>query len=333
VALRTSSRDLGMTHTPGIEDVRRAAERIRGVANETPVFTSRTLDERAGASVFLKCENFQRSGAFKFRGALNAVRALPPSEIGRGLLTFSSGNHAGALALVGRILDVPVTVVMPEDAPRAKLAATREYGAEVILYDPQSETREEIGARLRDDRGLALIPPYDHFEVVAGQGTAALEMFAALEGLDAVIAPCGGGGLLSGTAIVAKALGGGCRVVGAEPAMADDATRSFRDRSLHTVRNPPTIADGLRTPSLGRVTFPIVLEKVDEFRTVSESEIVAALRFLWERAKLVVEPSAAVAVAPLLSGRVPDSWGSRIGVILSGGNVDVSALGTYFSGR
>jgi len=322
-----------MKQMPGIDDVRRAAERIRGVANETPVFTSRTLDQHCGARVFLKCENFQRSGAFKFRGALNAVRALSVADVRRGLLTFSSGNHAGALALVGRILEVPVTVVMPDDAPRAKLAAAREYGADVILYDPATASREEIGVRIQEERGLALIPPYDHPEIVAGQGTAALEVFEAVDALDTVIAPCGGGGLLSGTAIVAKSVGGGCRVVGAEPALADDAARSFRDRSLHTVRNPPTIADGLRTPSLGRVTFPIVLEKVDEFRTVSEVEILAALRFLWERAKLVVEPSAAIAVAPLLAGRVPEAWGERIGVVLSGGNVDLSAIGTYFSGR
>jgi threo-3-hydroxy-L-aspartate ammonia-lyase len=322
-----------MSGLPSIDDVRRAAERIRGVANRTPVFTSRTLDERCGAQVFLKCEQFQRSGAFKFRGALNAVRALPERERRRGLLTFSSGNHAGALALVGKLLGMPVTVVMPTDAPRPKLDATRGYGAEVVLYDPAEASREEIGARLRDERGLALVPPYDHADVVAGQGTAALELFEEVGALDALLVPCGGGGLLSGSAIVARAVGNGCRVVGVEPELADDAARSFRDRTLHTVRNPPTIADGLRTPSLGRITLPLVLANVDEFRTVSEAEIVESLRFLWERAKLVVEPSGAVGAAPLVDAAAPERWGRRIGVVVSGGNVDISAMPGILSGR
>jgi threo-3-hydroxy-L-aspartate ammonia-lyase len=309
---------------PDLDDVYRAAERIEGVAHRTPVFTSRTLDERCGARVFLKCENFQRAGAFKFRGALNAVLALSGAERARGVLTYSSGNHAGAIALVGRLLGVAVTVIMPRNAPAAKLAATRGYGAEVILYDPDETTREELGGRLREERGSALIPPYDHPDVVAGQGTVALELLAQAGPLDALVAPCGGGGLLSGCAITAKGLGPECRVVGVEPELADDATRSFRSGVLHTTRNPPTIADGLRTPSLGAVTFPLVQRYVDEFCTVSETEIVESMRFLWSRLKLVVEPSGAVAAAPLVGGPAPALWGRRIGVVVSGGNVDLA---------
>jgi threo-3-hydroxy-L-aspartate ammonia-lyase len=311
---------------PTLDDVYRAAERIRGAAHRTPVLTSRTLDDRCGAQVFLKCESFQRAGAFKFRGALNAVLALTEAERRRGLLTYSSGNHAGAMALVGRLLDVEVTVVMPSDAPRAKLDATRGYGAEVVLYDPRETTREELGNRIREERGSTLIPPYDHPDIVAGQGTAALELIEETGPLDALVAPCGGGGLLAGTALVGKGVASGCRVVGVEPELADDATRSFRSGTLQRVHNPPTIADGLRTPSLGRVTFPLVQKHVDEFCTVSETEIVDSLRFLWTRLKLVVEPSGAVGPAPLLRGAAPAAWGDRIGVIVSGGNVDIATV-------
>jgi threo-3-hydroxy-L-aspartate ammonia-lyase len=308
---------------PNLDDVYRAAERVRDAAHRTPVFTSRTLDELCGAEVFLKCENFQRAGAFKFRGALNAVLALPEAERRRGVLTYSSGNHAQAIALVGRLLGVTVTVVMPTNAPAAKLEATRGYGAEVVLYDPGETVREELGARLRDERGMVLIPPYDHPDIVAGQGTAALELFEAVGPLDALLAPCGGGGLLSGSALVARGLAPGCRVIGVEPEVADDATRSFRSGTLHRVHNPPTIADGLRTPSLGRITFALIQKHVDEFRTVTEAEIVASMRFLWTRLKLVVEPSGAVAPAPLVASAAPATWGHRIGVIISGGNVDL----------
>jgi threo-3-hydroxy-L-aspartate ammonia-lyase len=310
---------------PTIEDVQRAAERLRDAAHRTPVFTSRTLDERCGARVFLKCENFQRAGAFKFRGALNAVLALPERERRRGVLTYSSGNHAQALALVGKLLGVEVTVIMPDNAPRAKIDATRGYGAEVILYDPRETTREELGERLREERGTPLIPPYDHPDIVAGQGTAALELFEEVGTLDALLAPCGGGGLLSGSAIAARSRSPGCRVVGVEPELADDATRSFRTGTLQRVHNPPTVADGLRTPALGIVTFPLVQRYVDEFRTVSEAEIADSMRFLWTRLKLVVEPSGAVGPAPLLGGPASLSWGERIGVIISGGNVDLAA--------
>ncbi len=309
---------------PTAEDVRAAAERLRGVAHRTPVHTSRTLDEMTGARVFLKCENFQRGGAFKFRGAYNAVSLLSDEERARGVLTFSSGNHAQAVALTGRLLGVRVVVVMPDNAPAAKIAGTRGYGAEVVLYDPRERNREEIAAELQQERGMALIPPYDHADVVAGQGTAALELMEETGPLDALFVPCGGGGLLSGSALAARDFAPGCRVVGVEPELADDATRSFRTGELVTISNPPTIADGLRTPSLGRITFPLVRAHVAEMRTVSEEAIVEAMRFLWTRAKLVVEPSGAVPLAALLASP-GELAGQRVGVILSGGNVDLAA--------
>jgi threonine dehydratase len=316
---------------PGFDSVRDAAARLRGVAHRTPVLTSRTLDERTGARVFLKCENLQRAGAFKFRGAYNAVARLGDAERRAGVLTFSSGNHAQAVALTGRILGIRTAVVMPENAPAAKVEATRGYGAEVIPYDPASASREEIAARLREERGMTLVPPYDHPDVVAGQGTAALELLEETGPLDALLAPCGGGGLLSGTALAARGAAPGCRVVGVEPELADDATRSFRTGTLHRVHNPPTVADGLRTPSLGAVTFPLVRAHVDDMRTVSEAEIVEAMRFLWTRLKLVVEPSGAVPVAALLAG-IPELRGARVGVIVSGGNVDLASACALFAG-
>jgi threonine dehydratase len=316
---------------PTAEDVRAAAERLRGIAHRTPVHTSRTLDGMAGARVFLKCENFQRGGAFKFRGAYNAVSLLSGEERARGVLTFSSGNHAQAVALTGRLLGVRVVVVMPDNAPAAKIAGTRGYGAEVVLYDPRERNREEIAAVLQQERGMALIPPYDHADVVAGQGTAALELMEETGPLDALFAPCGGGGLLSGSALAARDFAPGCRVVGVEPELADDATRSFRTGELVTITNPPTVADGLRTPSLGRITFPLVRANVTEMRTVSEEAIVEAMRFLWTRAKLVVEPSGAVPLAALLASR-GELAGQRVGVILSGGNVDLAAACALLEG-
>ncbi|HEU0013588.1 MAG TPA: threo-3-hydroxy-L-aspartate ammonia-lyase [Longimicrobium sp.] len=316
---------------PTADDVRAAAERLRGVAHRTPVVTSRTLDERLGARVFFKCENLQRAGAFKFRGAYNAVSRLTDGERARGVLTYSSGNHAQAVALTGRLLGARVAVVMPDDAPAAKRAATLGYGAEVILYDKEKATREELAARLQVERGMSLIPPYDHADVVAGQGTAALELLEEVGGLDVLLAPCGGGGLLSGTALAASALAPGCRVEGVEPELADDATRSFRTGALQTVRNPPTVADGLRTPSLGRITFPLVRRHVAGMRTVPEAGIVEAMRFLWERMKLVVEPSGAVPLAALLAD--PDAFrGRRVGVVVSGGNVDLAAACALLAG-
>lgn len=315
------------TALPTADDVCAAAERLRGAAHRTPVLTSSTLDARCGARVFLKPENLQRAGAFKFRGAYNAISQLDAAERARGVLAYSSGNHAQAMALAGRVLGVATTVVMPSNAPAVKRAATEGYGAEVVTYDPATEDREAVSARIAAERGLCVVPPYDDARIVAGQGTAALELLQDAGPLDTLLVPCGGGGLLAGSALAARAAGGGCRVIGVEPELADDATRSFRTGALQRVHNPPTVADGLRTPSLGRVTFPLVLQHVHEMRTVSETEIVAAMRWLWERMKLVVEPSGAVALAGLMAMDAP---GARVGVILSGGNVDVAAACTLF---
>jgi threonine dehydratase len=317
---------------PTIDDVRQAAGRIEGVANKTPVMTSRTLDEMAGVRVYLKCENFQRMGAFKFRGAYNALSKLSADEKKRGVLTYSSGNHAQAIALSGRLLGISTTIIMPQNAPAAKLAATRGYGAEVILFDPDETKREALAAEIRKERGdVTVIPPYDHADVVAGQGTAALELLSEAGDLDAIYAPCGGGGLLSGTALAAKGTRKACQVIGVEPELADDATRSFKSGVLQTISNPPTIADGLRTPSLGKITFPLVRENVDDMITVTEDEIVAAMKFLWTRMKLVIEPSGAVSLAGLL--KTSSRFSGKVGVILSGGNVDLETALSLFTGE
>ncbi len=304
-------------------DVEAAAVRLSGVARRTPVATSRMLNAYAEASVFCKCENLQRAGAFKFRGAYNALCTLPATDRVRGVLTYSSGNHAQAVALAGKLLGIETTVIMPLDAPRVKQSATRDYGANVLLYDRDKSTREELARTMQRDRGLSLIPPYDHVDIVAGQGTAARELFEDTGPLDVLLVCCGGGGLLSGSALSAKALSPGCRVVGVEPECANDATLSFHSGSLHVVHNPDTIADGARTPSLGQITFPLVLRYVDDMVTVSEDAIVDAMRFLWERMKLVVEPTGALAIAALHSG-VVRAPGMRVGTILSGGNVDLN---------
>ncbi|MCB9894736.1 MAG: threo-3-hydroxy-L-aspartate ammonia-lyase [Planctomycetes bacterium] len=306
----------------GIDDIRNAAERLKGLAHVTAVHTSRMVDAHCGASVFFKCENYQRVGAFKFRGAYNALSRLPK---GAGVLTYSSGNHAQAIALAGSLLGIPTLIVMPDDAPAVKQRATREYGAEIVLYDKHTTTREELGARLAQDRGLTVVPPYDHADIIAGQGTVALELHEQVSEMDVLLAPCGGGGLLSGSAIATKALRPNCRVIGVEPAAADDATRSFKTGELQWVHNPDTIADGARTPSLGKLTFPIIRELVDDMVTVDDAAIITGMRFIWERMKLVVEPTGALAYAALHSGRLKFP-GKRVGVIISGGNVDVAAL-------
>lgn len=304
------------------EDVARAHERIAAHAKRTPVLTSSTIDATTGAQVFFKCENFQRMGAFKFRGAYNALAQLSAEERRRGVITYSSGNHAQAVALAGKLLGIPATIVMPADAPRVKLEATRGYGAELITYDPSQEDRETIARRVGAERGLTVVPPYDHPHIVAGQGTAAKELIEDAGPLDVLLVPCGGAGLLSGCAIAARRLLPDCRVIGVEPAAGDDATRSFRTRSLQTVRNPDTIADGARTPSLGKVTFPLVLHYVSDMLTVDDDELLRSMFFLWERMKIVVEPTGALGAAALL-GKKLDAHGLRVGVVLSGGNVDL----------
>jgi threonine dehydratase len=306
-------------------DVEAAAARLQGIAYRTPVLTSRTVDELTGSRVYFKCENFQRTGSFKFRGAYNALAQLSPDQKASGVITYSSGNHAQAIARSGQLLNIATTIVMPEAAPAVKISATQDYGAKIMLYAPQQVNREAFAQQIAIDRNLTIIPPYDYPQVVAGQGTAAKELIEEVGPLDVLLVCCGGGGLLSGCAIAAQALSPGCQTVGVEPELADDATRSFHTKVLHRVDYPSTIADGARTPHLGRVTFPLVLRYVADMVTVSEAEIVQAMTFLWERLKIVVEPTGALATAALLSGKI-DRPGARIGAIVSGGNVSLPAF-------
>jgi threo-3-hydroxy-L-aspartate ammonia-lyase len=304
----------------GIDDVRDAAERLRGVAARTPVLRSRTLDERCGASVHLKAEVFQHGGAFKFRGAYNRISRLTDEERRRGVAAYSSGNHAQAVALAARQVGTAAVIVMPADAPPEKVAATRGYGAEVVPYDRYREDREEIGRRVAEERGLTLVPPYDDPLVMAGQGTAALELVEDAGELDALVVPVSGGGLIAGSATAGKALRPGIRVVGVEPAAGDDTRRSLEAGRRVAIDVPRTIADGLQAAVPGKLTFEVNRRLVDGMVTVTDDEIVEAMRFLFERLKVVAEPSGAVGVAALLEGHV-SSPGQRIGVILSGGNV------------
>ncbi len=297
-----------------------ARERLRGQAHVTPVMTSRTLNEMVGAEVFLKCENFQRIGAFKFRGAYNAISQLTHEQRKRGIITFSSGNHAQAVALTCKIFDIHATIVMPSMAPASKRTATEGYGAEVVLYDGDVHNRESIATELQSKHGYTMVPPYDDLNVIAGQGTATAELIEQVGALDYLLTPCGGGGLLSGTAVAAKHLAPKCKVIGIEPIGADDANRSFNSKTLQRIEHPDTIADGVRAPSLGKHTFKLILENVDAMGTVSEDAIKDAVRFLFYRMKLVVEPSGAIGVAAILSKTVKVE--GRAGIILSGGNFD-----------
>ncbi len=310
-------------------DVADAAERLAGRAHRTPVMTSRTVNERTGAEVFFKCENFQRMGAFKFRGAYNAMSRLSPEDRRRGVLAYSSGNHAQAVALAGRELGIRVTIVMPADAPAVKIDATRGYGAEIVLYDKNKEVREEVAERVARERKLPVIPPFDHAHVIAGQGTAAKELIEDAGRLDYLFVPCSGGGLISGCAVAASHLAPGCKVIGVEPEAGDDATRSFKTKTLQTCHNPDTIADGARTHSLGQLTFPLVLRYVHDMVTVSDPELVRATLFIWERMKIIVEPTGALGAAGLFERGLPVA-GKRVGVILSGGNVDFKLMAKYF---
>ena len=306
-------------------DVAAAAARLAGHAHRTPVLTSRAVNGRTGASVFFKCENFQRMGAFKFRGAFNALSMLEQEARRNGVIAYSSGNHAQAVALAGRELGIRATIVMPEDAPGVKIEATRSYGAEVILYDKNKVVREDLAASIARERGLTMIPPFDHPDVVAGQGTSAKELIEEAGALDYLFVPCGGGGLISGCAIAAAELSPGCRVVGVEPEAGDDAARSFRTGTLQTCRNPQTIADGARTHSLGTITFPLILAHVHDITTVSDAELASAMFYLWERMKIVVEPTGALGAAGLFE-RGLDVRDGKVGVIISGGNVDLKQM-------
>jgi threonine dehydratase len=310
-------------------DVAAAAERLAGHAHRTPALTSRMVNARTGAEVFFKCENLQRVGAFKFRGAYNAMSRLAPEERKRGVLAYSSGNHAQAVALAGKLLGIRVVIVMPADAPAVKLEATRGYGAEIVLYDKHKEGREEVAEKTARERGLAMIPPFDHPHVIAGQGTAAKELIEDAGPLEFLFVPCSGGGLISGCAVAASHLSPGCKVIGVEPEAGDDATRSFKTKTLQTCHNPDTIADGARTHSLGQLTFPLVLRYVHDMVTVSDAELAKTVLYLWERMKIIVEPTGALGAAALFERRLPVA-GKRIGVILSGGNVDLKLMAKYF---
>ena len=314
-----------------VEEVRRSALRLGPWVHRTPVLGSRTLDARCGGTILLKCENFQRVGAFKFRGAMNALLQLGEEDRAAGVVTHSSGNHAQALALAGQLLGIPVCVVMPRTAPAIKRAATEGYGARVVPCEPTLAARESTVAEEVARHGLTLVHPYDDWRVIAGQGTAALELLEQAGSLDVILTPVGGGGLLAGTALAVRGTSPRTRVIGVEPERADDARRSLESGSILPSNDPRTIADGLRT-SLGTRPFSVIREHVESIVTATESEIVDALRFVWERFKIVIEPSSAVPVAPLLNGRL-DVAGLRVGVILSGGNVDLEPFFAALAGR
>ena len=313
------------------DDVAAAAVRLEGVAHRTPVATSSQFDALTGAQAFFKCENLQRMGAFKFRGAYNALSQLEGEARKRGVVAFSSGNHAQAVALAGRLLGIPAVIVMPADAPAVKVAATRGYGAEVVFYDRASgQDRDQVARAIAQEKGAALIPPFDHAAVIAGQGTATKELLEDVGPLDDLFVCCGGAGLLSGSALAAHHLSPGIRVIGVEPAGGDDVARSFRTKTLQRVENPQTIADGARTQSAGAITFPLVLKHVQDVITVTDAQLVEAMRFLWERMKLVVEPTGALAAAGVMSGPI-EVRDRRVGIIISGGNVDLKAAAALFA--
>ncbi|MCS4510633.1 threo-3-hydroxy-L-aspartate ammonia-lyase [Xylophilus ampelinus] len=308
---------------PTYEDVVAASSRIAGHAHRTPVFTSRTLNEMLGTEVFLKCENLQRMGAFKFRGGFNALSKFTPAQRAAGVVAFSSGNHAQAIALSARLLGMPATIVMPQDAPAVKIEATRGYGAEVVLYDRYTDDREQIGRDLAAKHGFTLIPPYDHPDVIAGQGTAAKELFEEVGELDALFVPLGGGGLLSGSSLSARALSPRCRLYGVEPEAGNDGQRSFRSGEIVHIDTPHTIADGAQTQHLGNITFPIIRREVDDVLTASDAELVECMSFLAARLKMVVEPTGCLGLAA--ARNMQDRLrGQRVGVVLSGGNIDIA---------
>jgi threonine dehydratase len=305
--------------------VREAAGRIKPLARRTPIMTSRSVDERAGAGVFLKCENLQRGGAFKIRGASNLILSLPESELMHGVVAFSSGNHAQATAIAAKHVGALATIVMPDDAPRSKMEPTRVLGARILTYDRLHEDREVIAARLIAETGATLVPPFDHPMIMAGQGTAALELLEEVPELDALVTCVGGGGLLAGCATIAKSIRPDIRVFGVEPQAANDTALSFAAGKRITISHPDTIADGLRAPAPGKLTFPVLRRHVERILLVSEAEIRATVRFLLERVKILVEPSGAVAVAAVLFGMLPEGI-EKVGVVISGGNVDLDFL-------
>lgn len=307
------------------EDVQAASERIAGVAHRTPIVTSSSLDEQTGAQIFFKAENLQRMGAFKFRGAYNAISQFTPEQMQDGVIAFSSGNHAQAIALAAKLLGTKATIVMPEDAPANKLAATRDYGAEVVLYNRYTEDREEIGNRIAAEQGGTVIPPFNHPHIIAGQGTAVKELIEDVGELDIVITPLGGGGLLAGTAIAKHALCPSASVYGVEPEAGNDGQQSFRSGAIVAIPTPKTIADGAQTLALGDLTFPIIQQHVTDIVTATDAQILEAMRYFAYRMKVVVEPTAALGLAAILNGAI-DVVGKRVGIVLSGGNVSDAIL-------
>lgn len=316
---------------PDYNDIVAAAKRIANYANKTPVMTSRTVDEEFGAEVFFKCENFQRMGAFKFRGAMNALRQFTPQQRAAGVVTFSSGNHAQAIALSAKLLGIPATIIMPHDAPAAKVAATKGYGGNVVIYDRYTEDREKIGQDLAEKQGLTLIPPYDHPHVIAGQGTATKELIEEVGPLDVLFVCLGGGGLLSGSALAARHLSPDCVVYGVEPEAGNDGQQSFRSGNIVHIDTPKTIADGAQTQHLGQYTFAIIQQNVNDILTVSDTELVTAMKFIAERMKIVVEPTGCLGFAAARA-RKSELQGKKIGIIISGGNVDISRYGELLAG-
>lgn len=312
-------------------DIASAQDRLHGVAHRTPVLQSQTADALSGAQLFFKCENFQRMGAFKFRGAYNALAQFTPEQRQRGVCAFSSGNHAQGIALSAKLLGIPAAIVMPLDSPAVKLAATRGYGAEVIAYDRYTQDREAIGRQLAEERGMTLIPPYDHAHVMAGQGTAAKELFEETGPLDLLLVCLGGGGLIAGCAVAAQHQSPDCRVIGVEPEAGNDAQQSKRMGKIVKIDTPKTIADGAQTQQLGQLTFPVIQALVDDIVTVSDAQLVQAMRFAAARMKMVVEPTGALAMAAAMQGTL-DLRGKRVGVIVSGGNVDIAQLAQYLAG-
>jgi threonine dehydratase len=308
---------------PTYEDVAAAAARLAGHAHRTPVLTSRTADELAGARLFFKCENFQRMGAFKFRGGYNSVAKFTPDQKKRGVLAFSSGNHAQAIALAARLQEVPAAIVMPHDAPTAKLAATRGYGAEVILYDRFKEDREALAKKLAEERGMTLIPPFDHADVIAGQGTAAKELFDEVGELDHLFVPTGGGGLLSGSLLAAEALSPKCKVYGVEPQAGNDVQQAFRTGERVKIEVPRTIADGAQTQQVGSITFEVIRRLAADVLTATDAQLVETMRFYAERMKMIVEPTGCLSFAGMRFSGIETS-GARVGILISGGNVDLA---------
>jgi threonine dehydratase len=306
-------------------EVARAAGRIEGIAHRTPVLTSRTADLQAGAQLFFKCENFQRMGAFKFRGAYNAIARFSEEQRRAGVLTYSSGNHAQAIALSASLVGIRSAIIMPHDAPALKIQATREYGGEVIMYDRYKEDREEIGRRLAQERGMTLIPPYDHPDVICGQGTAAKELFDEVGQLDVLLVCLGGGGLLAGSALSARALSPACKVIGVEPELGNDGQQSLRKGEVVHIAVPDTIADGAKVTHVGAHNFAVMQKMVDDIVTVSDAQLVASMKFFAERMKMVVEPTGCLAAAAALHGAV-DIRDKKVGILVSGGNVDLSTF-------